>query len=317
MESAPFADSMESAPLLSRLLSMQPDPQWSVEWVASSPVPPAPVKNAAPGPYTGPPRYPAVPRWGFPFYKPLSLAAMPEPATPLQRMWAMTGLVIPNMWLLAACSLALAAAEVWRYLLVITGDDRAFSAALVNTSDALVISAGVVSLLLSLVGTCFGALWLLRARDQAEDRYGVRNPRSNRQALLGLLIPGLNLVRPGQLLTELEHIAIEAPTDKRPRPSRLVLSWWIAWAIGLLLPAVTLAWNYFDSPQAMADGILLHILTDIAAAVVAVLTVQVVRRLTALLMPSDGSILAGVRVIAVNDAPAPPLRPAGKSPNGR
>jgi hypothetical protein len=66
--------------------------------------------------------------------------------------------------------------------------------------------------------------------------------------------------------------------------------------LGVLLTATTLLWNLRGGVQARADGVLLHVATDLVAAVVAVATIVVVRRLTRLLSPAQ---LGGARRLVV------------------
>jgi hypothetical protein len=72
------------------------------------------------------------------------------------------------------------------------------------------------------------------------------------------------------------------------------------WSIGVVLSATTLLWNLRDGAQARADGVLLHVVTDLIAGVVAVTTIVVVRQLTRLLSPAK---LAGARRLVVVRVP--------------
>jgi hypothetical protein len=95
----------------------------------------------------------------------------------------------------------------------------------------------------------------------------------------------VNLLVPGSVLAELEHAALGLDPNRRPRPSRLVAVWWALWAAGLLFAGLTLLWSLRQGVQAQADAVLLHMITDLLAGAVAIGTVVVVRRLTALLSP--------------------------------
>jgi hypothetical protein len=105
--------------------------------------------------------------------------------------------------------------------------------------------------------------------------------------VLSALVPGVNLLLPGAVLAEIEHAALGGDPARRPRPSRLLAWWWGLWAAGLLAAGGTALWSRLDSVQARADGVILHAVTDLLAAAVAVLTAVVVRRLTALLSPVE------------------------------
>jgi hypothetical protein len=71
---------------------------------------------------------------------------------------------------------------------------------------------------------------------------------------------------------------------------------------------ITVLWSFRDSTQALADGVLLHALSDLVLAGVAVTTALVVRRITTLLLPVDAASVRLMRVLEVKDAPEPPLR---------
>jgi hypothetical protein len=135
--------------------------------------------------------------------------------------------------------------------------------------------------------------------------------------LIGLLVPGLNLAVAGSVLAELEHAAARKPADERPRPSRLLRMWWIAWVVGEVLFAVVWLVTLFGaSVQALANGVELHLLADLVAAFVAASGAVFVGRVTQLLEPVDPSTVARLRVVKVVDAPEPPLRatrPAGSA----
>ncbi|MGH3917323.1 MAG: DUF4328 domain-containing protein, partial [Pseudonocardiaceae bacterium] len=139
--------------------------------------------------------------------------------------------------------------------------------------------------------------WLLRACAAAAQVAGVAPPRPARQVVAGILVPGINLLLPGAVLAELEHAALARDPARRPRPSALVLWWWALWAAGLVLTAVTILWGLRDGAQARADGVLLHLVTDVVAGAVAITTIIVMRRLTRLLTPA--TLLNARRMVVV------------------
>ena len=61
--------------------------------------------------------------------------------------------------------------------------------------------------------------------------------------------------------------------------------WWLAWAASVVLGVLAVLRGLGDSTQALADAVLLHAVADIAAAVVALVTIRVVTDLTELLAP--------------------------------
>ncbi|QYN35867.1 DUF4328 domain-containing protein [Pseudonocardia sp. DSM 110487] len=236
--------------------------------------------------YTGPPRYRLLPRWGFP----LGPWKSPEPEQPhpdpLVGTRSLVGSLVPLLWATAAVALLASGAEVWRYVLLLASRDGALQAEAVAASDALVASAGTVAPILSLVVGVLMVLWTVRAAQAAGDRAQVRPSRSPRMIVLGWLVPGLNLSIPGSVLAEIEHSAIGLPADRRPRPSRLVLVWWGLWAASVVLTVVVLLWSLRTGVQARADGVVLHAVLDLLAAVTAGVTARLVLRITRLLAPA-------------------------------
>jgi hypothetical protein len=130
----------------------------------------------------------------------------------------------------------------------------------------------------------------------------VRGSRRRRDVVLGWLVPGLNLGVPGAVLAEIEHTALGRPAAERPRPSRLVLGWWVLWAGGVVLAALVLVWSRRDGVQALADGVVLHAGLDVLAAITAGWTAVLITRLTRLLGPATPGRREVVRRV---DAPAP------------
>jgi hypothetical protein len=285
-----------------------------VDWVAVPPESyPGHQPNRAmpsrPPRYTGPPSYPVPPRWGFPLVTwrpPTSLE--PVPASPPQRVRALAGTAVPLLWLAAVVSLLAAAAELWRYVLLLDSRYDALPAGLLRLSDALVVTGGVVAVLACGLAGLVTLFWVLRAYVAAADAAGVRPSRSTAVVAAGWLVPGANLLVPGSSLAEIEHGALRRPPRSRPTPSRLLRAWWLAWALGVVLAGLTVAWSFRDGTQAMADGVLLHAAVDGVAAVVAALTAVVVRSLTRLLLPVVPGRVRRMHVVQVK-APSPPDRP--------
>ncbi|HEU5473211.1 MAG TPA: DUF4328 domain-containing protein [Actinophytocola sp.] len=288
------------------------------QWVATPPpgaLPAAPPRRRAR--YTGPPVYASPPRWGFPALSwrwPTSVPGtrMRPPATveSVRSLARQSGTVL---WMLTAAALLAAGGEVWRYVLLVRSRDQALGRGVVSASDALVIASAVLTIAFTLVGAFLTVWWVLQARAVAADLAGQEPSRPGWQVVLGLLVPGINLVVPGAVLAELEHAVLRRPVTERPRPSGLVLAWWLVWAASGLLFAATLLWRLRGGVQAQADGVLLNTAAYLAAATVAVLTARVVRRLTVLLAPVDPASVRLLRVIRVDGAPDPPLRP-GRPP---
>ncbi|MCW0213782.1 MAG: DUF4328 domain-containing protein [Pseudonocardia sp.] len=254
-------------------------------------------------PYAGPPRYPFVPRWGFPAAPWRTDAPDPPPsALPGARM-ALSQLV-PLLWITAVVAAVAAGAEIWRYVLLLASRSDALSMTAVRWSDGLVRTAGWASVAATVLSGVVLILWSLRAAQAAGERTSTRPSRTPLLIVLGWLVPGYNLSAPGSLLAEIEHAGLDRAPDTRPRPSRLVLLWWGVWALGAVLGVVTVLWSFRTGAQARADGVVLHALLDVTAVATAMLTLTVTRRLTALLGPPTGEhreILVAVR---------PPAEPA-------
>lgn len=259
----------------------------ALRWVAEPP-PGATPPQPAPVPtrYTGPPRYHLLPRWGFPIgpWKPQEKA--PASPDPLFGARSLVGSLVPLLWATTAVALLAAGAEVWRYVLLLASRDGALSAEAVAASDALVASAGTVAPILTLVVGVLMVLWTVRAAQAAADRAKVRPSRSTRAIVLGWLVPGINLSVPGSVLAEIEHGALGLPADRRPHPSRMLLVWWALWVVSVVLTVVVLLWSLRDGVQARADGVVLHAVLDLLAAVTAGVTARLVLKLTRLLAPA-------------------------------
>ncbi|WP_216212690.1 DUF4328 domain-containing protein [Amycolatopsis aidingensis] len=297
----------------------QPPQRPRVRWVASVPPGVAPRRRPVRAePYTGPPAYPAVPRWGFPNLTWRVSTAVPGTPSgvphPLQRLRLLARNATTVLWTLAGLALVAAGAEVWRYVLLVISRDSALSAEVVGTSDALVLAGSLLTFVMALFAMAAAVWWLFVARAAAAEEAGADPPRPAWQVVLGTLVPGPNLVLSGPIVAELEHAVLRRPATMRPRPSRLVLGWWAAFVANGLLLAVTVAVRFREGVQAQADGVLLNALLDLAAATLAVLTALLVRRLTLLLAPIDESVAGSRpwRVLKVTGAPDPerPERPA-------
>jgi hypothetical protein len=214
-----------------------------------------------------------------------------------EKMRGLAGVAVPLLGLTASIVLVTAGAEAWRYALLLDSRWDAVPAGPLHVSDALVVTGGVVSLLSSLLAGAVTVGWLVHASATAAQAAAVSRTRRSWQLVAGVLVPGVNLVLPGAALAELEHAALGADPARRPRPSRLILGWWVAWAAGQLMAGITLLWSLRDGVQARADGVLLHLATDLLAGIVAVTTIVVVRRLTRLLSP--GKLASSRRMVVV------------------
>jgi len=291
---------------------VQPLQPLRVDWVATPP--PGAYQRRQPRflpRYQGPPSYPVPPRWGFPLLAwrwPTSVMGDASAPVSVDQVRGQARAASNALGLAALMAVWAAGSEIWRYVLLALSRFGALSPTTVSVSDALVVSSSVVTWVASALAIVLTLLWLRRARDAAADAAGYAPSRSDLQVVVGLVVPGMNLVVPGSTAAELEHAALREPVDQRPNPSRLVRVWWALWVANALFVTFTLAWSFRSSVQALADGVLLHAVADLLTASVAVTTVLLVRRVTTLLLPVDPSAVRFMRVVGVKDAPAPPLR---------
>jgi hypothetical protein len=286
-------------------------------WVATPP--PGAVRYAQPRRlrYLGPPSYASPPRWGFPplaWRWPTSVPGTPTRSpVNIDRVRVTGGYASTLLLVLAAITLFASGAEIWRYVLLVRSKTGALPRTTVSTSDALVVAGAVFALTVSIFAALLTLWWLSLARRMAAELAGHEPARPDWQVLVGVLIPGVNLVLPGSVLAELEHAVARRPLEQRPRPSRLVLSWWLTWVLSGLLCAATLLLRLRADVQAQANGVLWTAATYVVATAVAILTARVIRRMSVLLAPIDPKSVRLLRVIKVEGAPDPPLRP-GRPP---
>ncbi|MGX7823668.1 DUF4328 domain-containing protein [Actinokineospora sp. 24-640] len=294
---------------------MRPTPP--VRWEATPPPgaypAPRPARRMA---YLGPPTYRTPPRWGFPalaWRRPTSIPGVSIPGVgdapaPPVRVRARATFALTLLWTLAVLSVLAAAAEVFRYTLLLRGRTSALVRDTVVLSDTLVVTAASLALVAALCAVAATLWWFFAARRAAGEQAGYLPARPDRHVLPSLLVPGVNLVVAGSAMAELEHSTLERPADARPSPSGLVRAWWVVLAVCGALFAVTVLWRLRDGVQALADGVLLAAATDLAAAAAAVMTALVVTRLTRLLAPIDPASVPRLRLIRVTGAPDPARR---------
>jgi uncharacterized protein DUF4328 len=284
-----------------------------MEWVATPPGGPRRIRRPRrPRHYTGPPAYPAVPRWGFPLLAwrwPLALPLRSQ-ADPVPRAESAARTAVATLWITAGVAALATFAEGWRYVLLLISRGQALPRTMLAISDAMVGTTGVILWVLGALSGIFVVLWGLRARAAAAERIGVRNARPDWQVVVGVLVPGLNLFVPGSALAELEHSVLVAEgvrkREARPFPTLRVRLWWAVWAATLLLGWFAFGWGFRDSVQALADGVALHALNNALVTALAIQTVRLIKYLMRLLTPLDPTELKQLRVRAVRAAPPVP-----------
>lgn len=306
-------------------MHQQPPPaQPRTRWVASVPQGVArPVRPRRKLPYLGPPTYGSTPRWGFPALAwrwPTTVPGTSKPGDQpitIDRVRAVSGHASAMLWTVAGLALLAGGGEVWRYVLLLQSRNGALSDRLVATSDAVVTVAAILAVAFAVLTVIVTYWWLYLARRVAAESAGRTLARTDRQVLIYLLIPGVNLAMAGVILAELENDVVRRPVGKHPVPSRQLAIWWATWVGSGLLFTAAIVWRFRDGVQARADGVVLSALTDLAAVAVAILTALLVRRLTTLLAPIDPQRARFMRVLKVSNAPEPPLREARAVPSRR
>lgn len=220
------------------------------------------------------------PRWGLP-----TIAWTPPrttgPAAPHPRpVLTAATLLLSTVAVLAVLS---AAAETWRFVLLLQGRTAVLPAGVVATSDVLVAVAGLFTPVVTVAAVVVTVLALLRTTAWAAERAGLRPPRTPTGQLLRLLVPGWNAYGAGQVVIETHALLLAPPAtadgpdpiDRSPavrrRDRRVIGAWWCAWIVNLGLLLITLARGLGGSLQAIADTVELHIALDLAAAVTAAL----------------------------------------------
>jgi hypothetical protein len=229
-----------------------------------------------------------MPRWGFPpvaWRRLVTPAGGPSPVTSIDRFHASTRAASGALWTLAVVAVLLTGAEVWRYALVLISRNRMSTEWTLALSDISVLGLGIVASVVSVLTVAFTLMWVFRARDLADELTRTRGHRSRFQVYCALFVPVLNALLAGVVLTELEHTALRDPPNRRPRPSGLLLCWWVVWVAGLVFGGWVLVLAWVGDAQAKADGIVIHALVDLTAAVLAVLTIRFIDRIAGLLAP--------------------------------
>lgn len=292
---------------------MRPPVRHRVRWVASPPPGALPQRRKPVAErYSGPPSYPVPPRWGFPNLVWRRPTAVPGTAsgevTAGERLRVITRSLLPVLWTFAALAVIASAAEIWRYVLLVQSRDSALSTSVVSVSDTFVITAGLLTTILSLLPAGLTVWWLLVARHAAADVSGEAPPRRQRHVLAFVLVPVVNLIMVLPVVAELEHAVLRRTRETRPKPSRLVLVWWGVWALNWVLLALVIVWRFRDGVQALADGVVLVALTDLTAAGLAVVTALLVKRMSGLLAPVEEKRLRLLRVLKVDGVPEPERR---------
>ncbi|MEK8069406.1 DUF4328 domain-containing protein [Rhodococcoides navarretei] len=279
-------------------------------WVARPA--PSPTRAARPAGSTAPtptPHYDSTPTWGL-----RDIPRDPEGNRHVGRVERYAANA-QNLVIVTAMLLALAAfAEAFRYGILLYNRMRLVSPITLAVSDALVYFAQVGALVIGLAALIASSCWLIQQRRLAFAAAGTTEPRSVRWMLLLSMLPVVRIVMPGVYLTEVVRLRGAADADLH-RELTLVRIWWAVWAASNALVIVQLLWNFRDSLQARADGVLLSAFVAVVAAVSAVLTLAVMRRLEGRTLRGSAVSRPTRWVIATGTAPKPKQQPDAETAN--
>lgn len=239
-------------------------------------------------PYAGPPTYgPDHPTWGFP---PVALlrhqagASGSTVAGPRGPVGLTAGIALCIVTGLAA--LVAAGAEAARFGLLLGGRTRVLDAAHVRVGDIAVQVSAWAAVVLGVGTAACAAAAVVSLCAAAAHRAGVRPPRPPAASVARMLVPGWNLHGAGQVLVETFRLVHRSgspgasETGAIPRGTRrLIIAWWSAWIVNGAITVAALALSFGSSVQERADAVQLHVVLDVVAASVAVLSAAVLMSL--------------------------------------
>jgi hypothetical protein len=258
-------------------------------WVAHPPPGGPPAKAAPPPepPYLGPPSYRGrPPRWAFP---PVVWQDADPDADTERRPTDPSGVLrvaAVLAGLAAVVCLTAAAAESWRFALMLEGRTKVLPGTTVWASDVFVAAAGAGAVAAAVAALVVSVIALVRTHRVAALRRHRAPSRSRVAVLSRLLVPGWNLYGAGQIVTEIDRLlGAERAPDGRGRASRLTVCWWVSWIASAALMAAALLRGFGGSLQAIADTVELHIAVDLAGALCAGLGAAMLWRFARLLRP--------------------------------
>ncbi|MEE2030727.1 DUF4328 domain-containing protein [Rhodococcus chondri] len=254
--------------LLSPVDSAGPVPpsRRNFRWVARPPhTDSEPTQSQRPEASRTTPAYDEVPRWGLHDNHPVADEDEPSASESLADL-------APTLLAGAAVVFGLAAlAELFRYGLLVFNRTRLVDPLVLAVSDAAVWATQVCGPVVALASALACALRLLEVRRKVFAARGTSDPRHPALVLLGVVVPGANLGFPGLFLTEI--------AGHDPRLLRAVRTWWVLWVLNAVVFVAVLLSRQRDTLQARADAVLLTAIAAAFAAVVAVVTLHVVRLL--------------------------------------
>jgi hypothetical protein len=221
-------------------------------------------------PYAGPPSYGGThPSWGFPpvIWRSATLPAQ-DPADRGARVRGLRMVAALAVLTAVACLVA-AAAEGWRFALLLQGRTLVLDGHLVHASDVLVVTAGSTALVLGGLTALLALRPITALHRAAARRAGLEPSRTAAGLLARLVVPGWNLYGAGQILSEIATLLRRIDGGRRRSTRVTVPLWWLFWVSYGLLVRGTLILAFWRSEKLMAETVELHIAVDLAGAVVA------------------------------------------------
>lgn len=178
---------------------------------------------------------------------------------------------------------AAAAAEGWRFALMLRGRTEVLPGRPVRASDAAVVVSSAGALVLAVCAVAASAIALLGLYRAAASRLDLRPVRSGGDIAARFFVPGWNLYGAGQIVVEVMQLVFRPVGGfgrTAPRWMRvLVRSGWVAWIFNGLATAVILVFSVFPalpwglghSNQFAANLVEAHAALNLIAGVTAVL----------------------------------------------
>ena len=113
----------------------------------------------------------------------------------------------------AGAAVLAAAAETWRFVLMLVGRTQVLSGPLVATNDALVAATGVAVVMLAVLTAAVAVPALIRTHRWAAVRSGHGPSRTARAVAARLLVPGWNVYGAGQIFIEIDAMLRRAAAN--------------------------------------------------------------------------------------------------------
>lgn len=179
--------------------------------------------------------------------------------------------------------LASAAAEGWRFSLLLRGRTEVLPAKPVQASDAVVMVTSIAALVLAVLAVLASVAALSALYRASANHVNLRPARGPGAIAARLIVPVWNLYGAGQIIVEVVHLVFR-PVDGIGRGTprwmrRLVRVCWAAWVLnGAVVAAIavfsfvpSLPWRLGKSDQFAVNLVEAHMTLNVLAAVTAIL----------------------------------------------